>query len=520
MKNKLNLRIIFLFMFSLIINQYYANQGTFPMESFSHYDISYRVLFGDIPFKDYWAVSGIFIDYTQAIFLFLFGSSFQIYVLHASLLNAFATICTFYFFLKNKLHINFATLYAFLFSFLAYTISGTLYVDQHSSILSLISIFFLIFYFENEKKFFLFLSILLISFSFLTKVVPASYVALLIFFLIIFKSVKEHKLYILKDFLLFSLIILLFLLIIFFILEIPIISFFEQYIFFPISIGKERISDNIFSLNNILNYKFIFFPFFILSSILLKKIISNKNERNRQNNFQVLNVIIILLFFISLYVHQILTKNQEFIFFLIPIFFGFLTIFNKTSSTSKRKLINLVIAIFCIFITIKYHIRFNENRRFHELSNLNLNNTVPAALISKKLNGLNWLSPGYSKNPTYEIDLIKQILSKINYDKSENMMVVSNYNFLSLILDRNLNAPGRWFINNGGAYPVKETDSYFKNYQNFLKQLIVNKDISRIYIVSPVSKDEIFRYINIDCFEISETSSLIKIFIKKKDCDI
>ena len=100
------------------------------------------------------------------------------------------------------------------------------------------------------------------------------------------------------------------------------------------------------------------------------------------------------------------------------------------------------------------------------------------------------------------------------------MMVVSNYNFLSLILDRNLNAPGRWFINNGGAYPVKETDSYFKNYQNFLKQLIVNKDISRIYIVSPVSKDEIFRYINIDCFEISENSSLIKIFIKKKDCDI
>ena len=65
-KNKIF--ILFLFFFSIIINQYYGNRGAFPMDSFFHFDAAYRILNGEHPFKDFWVVSGPIVDYIQATF--------------------------------------------------------------------------------------------------------------------------------------------------------------------------------------------------------------------------------------------------------------------------------------------------------------------------------------------------------------------------------------------------------------------------------------------------------------------
>ena len=92
---KENLFITFLFLFSILINQYYGNKGIFPVDSFSHFDTGFRVLLGEHPFKDYWVVSGPFVDYLQALFFYLFGINWQIYVLHASVINGIITIITF-----------------------------------------------------------------------------------------------------------------------------------------------------------------------------------------------------------------------------------------------------------------------------------------------------------------------------------------------------------------------------------------------------------------------------------------
>ena len=98
--NKENLFIVFLFLFSLLINQYYGNRGIFPVDSFSHFDTGSRILLGEYPFKDYWIISGPFVDYLQAIFFYFFGVSWQSYVLHASSVNALVVLATF-FVLKN-----------------------------------------------------------------------------------------------------------------------------------------------------------------------------------------------------------------------------------------------------------------------------------------------------------------------------------------------------------------------------------------------------------------------------------
>ena len=113
---KENLFITFLFLFSILINQYYGNKGIFPVDSFSHFDTGFRVLLGEHPFKDYWVVSGPFIDYIQALFFYLFGINWQIYVLHASVINGIITIITFIVFRNFNLNPIYSFIYALFFS--------------------------------------------------------------------------------------------------------------------------------------------------------------------------------------------------------------------------------------------------------------------------------------------------------------------------------------------------------------------------------------------------------------------
>ena len=84
-------------LFAIIINQFYGNRGIFPHDSTGHFDTGFRILLGDNPVEDYWIVSGFFLDYLQAGLFKLFGVNWQIYVLHASLLNSIFVL-TFYFY--------------------------------------------------------------------------------------------------------------------------------------------------------------------------------------------------------------------------------------------------------------------------------------------------------------------------------------------------------------------------------------------------------------------------------------
>ena len=91
LSHKEKIFILFLFLFSIIINQYYGNRGAFPMDSFHFFESGYRVLNGDIPFVDYWLVKGPLLDYIQALLFYMFWVNWQVYVLHASLINALTT---------------------------------------------------------------------------------------------------------------------------------------------------------------------------------------------------------------------------------------------------------------------------------------------------------------------------------------------------------------------------------------------------------------------------------------------
>ena len=83
LKYRNKIYILVLLTFSIIINQYYGNRGTFPMDSFHFFDSGYRILNGSIPLVDYWLFKGPLLDYISAIFFYLFGVNWQAYVFQA-----------------------------------------------------------------------------------------------------------------------------------------------------------------------------------------------------------------------------------------------------------------------------------------------------------------------------------------------------------------------------------------------------------------------------------------------------
>ena len=148
---------LIIFLFGVMICQYTGNRGVFPIDSFGHFDSGFRILNGEHPFKDYWIVSGFFIDYLQSIIFYIFGITWQTYLLNASLLNGCVSLLVYYLFYNLGLNIKLSFFYAICFSILAYPSSGTPFVDHHSALLSLVAIIFLIKAISTNKLYLWFL---------------------------------------------------------------------------------------------------------------------------------------------------------------------------------------------------------------------------------------------------------------------------------------------------------------------------------------------------------------------------
>ncbi len=88
-----------------------------------------------------------------------------------------------------------------------------------------------------------------------------------------------------------------------------------------------------------------------------------------------------------------MTKNQTYIYFLVPILFGLLDSEIQLTQIKFKKYVSILLILILAFITVKYHLRFNENRKFHELTKTELLDAVNAEKIHKTLKGLNWKNP-------------------------------------------------------------------------------------------------------------------------------
>ena len=152
--------------------------------------------------------------------------------------------------------------------------------------------------------------------------------------------------------------------------------FYTQYILFSQTIGKFRLSQYQFEFFPIINqFKFIIFYLIFISYFLYKSVI-----KNQKKDYVVLSIVLLLS--LILIFHQLITLNQEFIFFLIPLLAGITHKYLIKIKINSNYLLILSIII-CFIGTAKYHYRFNELRKFNELEKVNLNLSQDANQIHK-----------------------------------------------------------------------------------------------------------------------------------------
>ncbi len=505
--NLLNFKIInffIIFLFSFLINIYYAKFGIFPIDTFLHYDSGYRILNNEYPVRDYWIVSSFIVDFIQALFFKIFGVNWYAYTFHSSLFNAVVTLFAYYFFLSLGINKTKSFIYTICFSTLAYTVSGTPFVDHHATFFSLIATFTIIKNFSLNNRYLWFLIVILFFLAFLSKQVPTSYIIILqsiivSTFLFKKKYFQSFKLIILS----FLICLILFILMLVF-LKIDLKDFYLQYIHFPSSIGSNRVDNFDFSLESLFNkYKFLIFPILLITYL---KFIKVKKKYVQFFSNEIFTFLIILAFCIGCLIHQTITRNQIYIYFLISILFAFIEIEIINSKIKFKKFISYLSIIFLIVITFKYHWRYNENRKFHELYNVNLKEAISAKIVHNSLNGLLWINPFFDGDPNREISLIKSGQKQLDSSKKE-IMLISHYSFLDSITYKKLNYPSKSFTFDGASMPI-EQGKFYNEYKDFLLDKIKKNNIKEVYFFKHenVSSKIITNYFNQNCYKLDENS--------------
>jgi len=510
-----NFLLFIIFLISFLLNKYYANFGVFPLDTFLHFDSGFRVLNGEYPIKDYWVVSGIFVDYLEAFFFYLLGVSWKTHIFHSSFINGVMSVATYFVLRSFKFKKIYSFLYSLLFGVLAYPPSGTPFVDHHATFFSLLGIYCFILALKKEKIFYWILLPIFFGLSFFSKQVPGSYIIIPLALIIIFYSIIKKELNPIKYSFLGSIIFIVLVILIGIIQEISLNKFLTQYISYPPSIVDKRFDNFNFSINGFFNnYKFILLAIFPLIYLNIKNLIDNKNYI-KEKDFYIF--LAILLYSFGLIFHQVLTRNQIFIYFLCPLLFSFLSIYLNIHLNKFKTIIFLVILVLSFSITGKYHLRFNEHKKFHELANVNLDLSKEAYLIDKKLKGLKWITPYYKDNPEAEINFLKYALETLKKDKRKKM-VITNYLFFSTILNEKLYSPSKTYTLDGVSFPVKG-NKYYLEYKNHFIEIIKKNKIQVIYIISSdyvVEDGLVYDYLDKTCItEHSFTKQLKKFEIEK-----
>ena len=165
-----------------------------PIDTFGFFDTGYNILNGQLPMRDYWAYTGLTVDYLQSLFFLIFGNNWHSYIIHSSFINVVSSL-VFYFFLRDlKISKIFSLIYTFSFATLLYPVSGTPFAYLHAYIFSILAVMIFFLLNNSKKRKFLIFIPLIFFLAFFSMQTPTIYIGLVlllfIFYLIILK--KEY----------------------------------------------------------------------------------------------------------------------------------------------------------------------------------------------------------------------------------------------------------------------------------------------------------------------------------------
>jgi len=488
-------------LYAYLVNWYSGNIGIMPIDSFGFLDTGRSIIDGHLPIRDFWIFTGLLVDYMEAAFLYSFGNNWNSHLAHSSFMNIVATMSLYLFLKEYNLKFFHIVFYCLSFATLCYPLSGTPFAYMHAYIFSLIAIFNILIAIKKKNKILWFLFPYFCLFAFLSMQTPTAYIVIILSILVIFHFLRDKEIENLKFFLFgsFSSILLFFLFLIF--TKTPIMNFIYQYILFPLTIGEGRITSKeiaYISLIDQLNFKrligeFKFIHIFLIPLIFLTFKAIKRNDKNL--NF--LNIIIIFSVF-AFFFNQLITANQIYIFSLIPIIAAVLHI-NLNNLKINPKTFYMIIFV-VLFATIKFHLRFNVERKFHDLENIDKRQAIKAHNINKNFKNLKWISK--SDDPKNELSVIKKAIEVIDNDSREKTLI-THYQFMSTILDKPLNILNRWYLWDNNTHPT-ENHKYFEFYKSLINKNIKENKIKIIYLLgqeNEIKLENVKNYFTDTCFE-------------------
>ena len=493
--------LTFIIIYSYLINWHSGNIGIIPIDSFGFLDTGYSIINGHLPIRDFWIFTGLLVDYMEAVFLYLFGNNWNSHLAHSSFMNIVATAGLYFFLKEYNLKLSYIFFYCLCFATLCYPLSGTPFAYIHAYIFSLLAIFNLLIAIKKRNNFLWFLFPFVCLFAFLSMQTPTVYILTILIILLISYFLGEKKFENLKFFLIggISSISLFFLFLV--LTETPIINFIYQYILFPLTIGEGRITSkeiayisliDQFNLNRLFGeFKFIHIFLIPLTFLSLKKI--RKNDKS----INILNFIVILSVLAFLF-NQLITANQIYIFSLIPILAATIHI-NLNSIKINNKIFYLLIFV-VLFATVKFHLRFNIDRKFLDLENIDKSKAINVNKINENFNNLKWVSK-YA-DPKNELIVIERALEVINRDDRKKTLI-THYQFIATILDKPLYILNRWYLWDNNTHPT-ENHKYFKFYKSLVNKNIKKNNIEVIYLLGQknmIKFDNVKNYFTDVCFE-------------------
>ena len=465
------------------------------------YDSSIRILNGKIPIKDFWVSTGITIDLMQSIFFKFFGISFKTSVAHASTMNVILTLSTFLILNNFQLNNFYSFFYSIILAVTSYPLSGTPFLDHHAVIFSLFMMYCFILQALKDNNSICWFSIpFFILLAFFSKQTPSAYVGLFLAFLILIYFYSKFSLSFFSNIIISSCLILILIFLLLLQNEIKIIDFYNQYISYPSHIGETRMSAEGFLFpfefsRYFLKFKFIhlayFFLFFYLINLVFKKNFFLKED------FYIL--VMLIVFSIILIFHQFLSLNQRFVDMVVPILLGFSHVYLiKANELFKRKfkLIKTIIIFISLSFLIDIFLNHIDNRRFMELKKVNLNSAIDAENIDPSLKGLKWVTYLYPKDPEKEVELINKTITSLKTENN-NFILITHYYLCISIGKKSFNTSR---VHDEVSIPNK-TEKNFDDYKNIFKKIVIENEIKKIFIVSPLNFESINGIIKNNCLK-------------------
>lgn len=501
--------ITFLIFASSLSSFYFGHVGLMPLDDLQNFNSGFRVLKGDFPFKDYYSITGPLLDIWQSNFYKILGVSWQSFIIHASLMNAFYTISLYYFCKKFSLSTFQSFLIATSGGLLMYPTTGNPTVEHHSLTLSIIATLFFIIGQKCNNIFKIYISIFIFFLAFFIKQVPTMYFIFLCNFIYFSQIILKLNLVNTFKYFIFTLVCLILFLLYFYSNDVLISDIINQYFIIAFNLGESRFETINLEFLYEKTSKLFFLIFLIIPStwflifknqklqflmiVSLSIIICfyEVHSNNQPITFAVLPVFIYFLLsplakeninskFLNIFFHIIIFycffRILRFeIYYLYALIFLLIYLFLK-----KNILLKDLVIIYLLISTCFYFEKYVKSRAWDDLNEEKMLLYFKGEEIDKKLRYLKWRTINFEDINEEKKLIIETLAFLKNLDNNTNYILISDYQIYNTILNRKDFSPVKYWFSDA-TYPSKNK-TLRDDFEQFFKNKIKNNNISLIII--------------------------------------